>query len=57
MEQQEHLFEQELEIINIGLERFHEAVILQGKKAIQVEWRPPAGGNPRLQEILEKLNS
>ena len=57
MEQKEKLFEQDLQIINIGLERFREAVIYQGKQAIQVEWRPPAGGNPRLQEILENLNS
>lgn len=50
-------FERELQTINIGLERFHEAVKEQGTKSMQVDWRPPANGDPRLQEILEKLNT
>lgn len=57
MEKQAKLFETDLQVINIGLDRFNEAVKDQGRNSVQVDWRPPAGGNQRLQEILEKLNS
>ena len=43
--------------INVGLEGFYDSVILQGASAIHVEWRPPAGGDERLQSILEKMRS
>lgn len=35
----------EVEVINIGLPLFGEAVAAQGRPAIQVDWRPPAEGN------------
>jgi FdrA protein len=41
--------------INIGLESFYESLISQGAQAIQVEWRPPAGGNERLAALLQKM--
>lgn len=50
------LFASELRVVNIGLEGFHKSVLGQGARSIQVDWRPPAGGNPRLLEILAKLN-
>ncbi|MEE9470369.1 MAG: hypothetical protein V3W32_01520, partial [Gemmatimonadota bacterium] len=42
-------------VINVGLEAFRDALALQGADVIQVDWRPPAGGDRRLIEILEKL--
>jgi FdrA protein len=41
--------------INVGLERFAESLAAQEVEVIQVDWRPPAGGDERLLEILEKL--
>jgi FdrA protein len=41
--------------INVGLERFAESLAAQDVEATQVDWRPPAGGDERLLEILEKL--
>jgi FdrA protein len=41
--------------INVGLERFAESLAAQDVEAIQVDWHPPAGGDERLLEILEKL--
>ncbi len=41
--------------INVGLERFAESLAAQEVEAIQLDWRPPAGGDERLLEILEKL--
>ena len=43
--------------INVGLEGFYDSVVQQGASAIHVEWRPPAGGDERLQSILEKMRS
>ena len=41
--------------INAGLESFFESLRGQGAEAIQMNWRPPAGGNEKLAGILAKL--
>jgi FdrA protein len=41
--------------INLGLESFYENLKVQNVPAVQVDWRPPAGGNERLMSILEKM--
>ena len=50
------LFEQDqLTVINLGLEVFNYAVNKQNASGIHIDWRPPAGGNLRLIEIIERL--
>jgi FdrA protein len=46
---------QPLAAINVGLESFYQSLLAQGAKAVQVEWRPPAGGNERLASLLAKM--
>ncbi len=46
-----------LAAVNVGLESFSASLSAQGAMAIQVEWRPPAGGDPRLLAILDRLRS
>ncbi len=41
--------------INVGLESFYASRVGQGARAIHVDWRPPAGGDERLQAILERM--
>ncbi len=41
--------------INVGLEHFHDSLVAQEADVVHVEWRPPAGGNERLQSILAKI--
>jgi FdrA protein len=41
--------------LNVGLESFFESLKAQGAPAVQVEWRPPAGGDERLMGILAKM--
>lgn len=41
--------------INVGLESFYESLRTQDAQAIQVDWRPPAGGNEKLMALLERL--
>ena len=44
-----------LRVINVGLELFEESLTAQGGQVVQVDWRPPAGGDERLAKLLEKL--
>jgi FdrA protein len=46
---------QPLAAINVGLESFTESLLAQKARVIQVDWRPPAGGNQRLMAILERM--
>lgn len=41
--------------INVGLEPFYDSLVAQGAQAVQVDWRPPAGGNEKLAAILARL--
>jgi FdrA protein len=49
--------QQPLAGINVGLESFAESLVAQGAESIQVDWRPPAGGNEQLMAILERMKS
>lgn len=49
------LFSSELVVVNVGPKLFAEALDKQGYKTIQVDWRPPAGGDRQMQEILAYL--
>jgi len=49
------LFQQELKVINIGLESFNEDLKKQNIKTIQVDWKPPARGNEKMLSLLDKL--
>jgi FdrA protein len=41
--------------INVGLESFTDSLTEQGAPAIQVDWKPAAGNNERLANILERM--
>jgi FdrA protein len=43
--------------INVGIESFFDSLKSQDASAIQVEWKPPAGGNEKLMAILAKLKA
>ena len=49
------LFSSQLEVANIGLEIFAEACNDQKTPAIHVEWKPAAGGNQQMADLLAKL--
>jgi len=42
-------------VLNVGLEVFYDSLEAQGARAVQVEWRPPAGGNEKLLALLERM--
>jgi FdrA protein len=44
-----------LAVINVGLDSFSANMKDQGAPCVQVDWKPPAGGNERLMNILQKM--
>ena len=46
-----------LAAINVGLESFSANLKDQGAPFIQVDWKPPAGGNEKLMDILQKMKA
>lgn len=55
MENTQKLFDSELIVINVGSKLFQEALIKQGVKAIQVDWKPPVDDDAEMQRILAQL--
>ena len=41
--------------VNVGLSTFADALREQGAAVVEVDWRPPAGGDPRTLELLTCL--
>lgn len=46
----------EVDVVNVGLSLFADAVVEQGRTATQVAWRIPAGGDPDLVAALRRLS-
>ncbi len=44
-----------LSAINVGLKSFTESLQAQNAAVVQVEWKPPAGGNERLMAMLRRM--
>ena len=48
--------QKKLSVINLGLQRFYDALLAQGVQAAQLQWRPPrtdaANGCPALSDAL-----
>lgn len=55
MKKGNELFKQKLAVVNIGLPSFAESIEDQGGEVVHVDWRPPAGGDPEIIDLLEKL--
>lgn len=50
-----NLFRSELITVNVGPKLLATSLEMQGYKAYQVEWKPLAGGDNEMQEILDLL--
>jgi FdrA protein len=44
-----------LSAINVGLELFTESLLAQDAAVVQVDWKPPAGGDDHLMAILQRM--
>lgn len=48
-------FAKKVKVINIGVPSFADDLRKQGVETVHVEWRPPAGGNRKLQALLARV--
>ncbi len=44
-------------VINIGLESFAKELNAQGVDVVHLDWTPPAGGDPKMADLLSKLGT
>jgi len=51
------LFGEDLYAINMGLESFADNLRREDVSAVQVDWRPPAGGDKKLAELFDRLEA
>lgn len=49
------LFNDELKVVNVGVDLFAEALEEQGVRVVRVAWRPPIVIDPEMAGLLEKL--
>ena len=53
----DELLDSEVKVINIGLEDFARHLKERGVAVVHLDWAPPAGGDPRIRDLLAKLGS
>ncbi len=51
-----NILEDQLRVINIGLEVFADELRSENIPVVQMDWRPPTGGNSYLTELLADLD-
>ncbi|MFW5729440.1 MAG: fdrA domain protein [Spirochaetota bacterium] len=49
------LFKSDLKAINMGLSSFADNLKNENTKVVHMAWRPPAGGNKEMGDLLKKL--
>lgn len=42
-------------VVNVGLEGFARELEAAGARVVQVDWAPPAGGDPKMAALLARL--
>jgi hypothetical protein len=55
MDEEIELFQGNIVAINVGIQDFGSALEQQGVRVIYVDWRPPAGGDQEMIDLLDKL--
>ena len=51
-----NILQDQLRVINIGLEVFADELRSDKIQVVQMDWRPPTGGNSHLTELLAGLD-
>jgi hypothetical protein len=54
-EAQESLLQQEIKVVNVGLELFADALRDQEAEVAHVKWHPPADGDAELMAMLDQV--
>lgn len=53
----EELLQSDIRVVNIGLWSFAHDLEDRNVPLVHIDWSPPAGGNPRITDLLAKLGS
>jgi len=51
----QRLLQEDLRVINLGLEVFAHSLQEKEVEVVPVNWSPPAGGDQEMQELLRRL--
>ncbi len=51
----EELLTEPIVVVNIGLGQFARSLEEQGVEVVQVDWKPPAGGDKEMMALLDNL--
>jgi hypothetical protein len=51
------ILDEDLKVVNIGVSTFADDLRSQGVEVVNVDWKPPAGGDLEMLRLLEKLGS
>ena len=51
------ILQEDLNIINVGLKGFEQDMEKQGAAVCQVDWKPVAGGNRKILDALDRIES
>jgi len=51
------LFNSEIRVINLGNPIFADELKKQNVKVMSVDWRPPAGGNEKTMNLLDRIRA
>ena len=54
-QQVQSLLQQEIKVVNVGLELFAHSLEEQEVEVVHVAWQPPADGDPQMMALLDKL--
>lgn len=46
-----------LNVVNVGLQGFADELAQQNISVTHVDWSPPAGGDPKIADLLSKLGT
>ena len=49
------IISKDLKMINVGIQKFYNALIAQNVKAVQVNWKPPKERDVKIDSILSKI--
>ncbi len=44
-----------IRVINLGIETFYDALVEQGVKAVQIDWRPPVKQDEEIENLLDEF--
>lgn len=50
------LISTKIKVVNVGIDSFLESLKQQGVEVVHVDWKPPAGGDSELIDILARLD-